>query len=85
MLRNPDNTASKGAIQPDGTYVVSGVARGRVRNAGEMNGFLKPKASLLKNPLECERGAIALEPGYRPLLDPAALAGCTLERVSFDA
>jgi hypothetical protein len=31
VVRNPDNTASKGAIQPDGTYIVSGVARGRVQ------------------------------------------------------
>ena len=31
VVRNPDNTASKGAIQPDGTYAVSGVARGRVQ------------------------------------------------------
>ena len=31
VVRNHDNTASKGAIQPDGTYAVSGVARGRVQ------------------------------------------------------
>jgi hypothetical protein len=30
VVRNPDQTATKGAIQPDGTYSVSGVARGRV-------------------------------------------------------
>ena len=30
VVLNPDNTASKGEIQPDGTYTVSGVARGRV-------------------------------------------------------
>ena len=68
-----------------GCWMEACVARGRVRNAGEMNGFLKPNAPLLKNPLNCARGAIVLEPGYRPMLDPAALAGCTLERVSFDA
>ena len=31
VVLNPDNTASKGEIRPDGTYSVSGVARGRVK------------------------------------------------------
>ena len=31
VIRNPDNTATRGPIQPDGTYAVSGVARGRVQ------------------------------------------------------
>ena len=56
-----------------------------IDNAGEMNGFLKPTAPLLANPLKFERGAIVLEPGYRPALDPEALARCTLERQTFDA
>jgi L-Ala-D/L-Glu epimerase len=64
-----------------GCWVEACVARGRIRNAGEMNGFLKPTHSLLRNPLGFERGAIALEAGYRPALDPDALARCTLERI----
>ncbi len=59
------------------------IARARINNAGEMNGFLKPVASLLANPLPFDRGAIVLEPGYRPALDAAALARCTLERLAF--
>lgn len=66
-----------------GCWMEACVARGRIRNAGEMNGYLKPTASLLRNPLKFERGAIVLEPGYRPMLDPEALARCTLERLSF--
>jgi hypothetical protein len=31
VVLNPDNTASKGEIQPDGTYTVSDVARGHVK------------------------------------------------------
>ena len=68
-----------------GCWMEACVARGRIRNAGEMNGFLKPTAPLLANPLKFERGAIVLEPGYRPALDPEALARCTLERQTFDA
>jgi L-alanine-DL-glutamate epimerase-like enolase superfamily enzyme len=68
-----------------GCWMEACVARGRIRNAGEMNGFLKPVAPLLANPLGFEHGAIKLESGYRPALDPAALASCTLERLSFGA
>lgn len=49
------------------------VAAKSIRNAGEMNGFLKPVARLFADPLRCERGAIVLGPGYRPELDGAAL------------
>lgn len=31
VVLNPDGTAAKGAIRPDGTYAVSGVARGVVK------------------------------------------------------
>ena len=68
-----------------GCWMEACVARGRIRNAGEMNGYLKPTAPLLANPLKFERGAIVLEPGYRPRLDVDALARCTLERQTFGA
>lgn len=66
-----------------GCWMEACVARGRIRNAGEMNGFLKPATPLLTNPLKFDHGAIVLEPGYCPVLDPAALARCTLERLSY--
>ena len=68
-----------------GCWMEACLARGRINNAGEMNGFLKPAARLLKNPLKFDRGAIVLEPGYGPQLDDAAVACCTVERRSFDA
>lgn len=68
-----------------GCWMEACVARCRIRNAGEMNGYLKPTAPLLANPLKFERGAIVLEPGYRPRLDVEALARCTLERQTFGA
>jgi o-succinylbenzoate synthase len=68
-----------------GCWMEACVARGRIDNAGEMNGFLKPAAPILAAPLEFERGAIVLEPGYCPALDAAAVARCTLERQSYRA
>ena len=66
-----------------GCWMEACVARGRIHNAGEMNGFLKPSSRLLKNPLEFDAGAIMLEPGWRPELDPDALARCLIARAEF--
>ncbi|HTX03370.1 MAG TPA: enolase C-terminal domain-like protein, partial [Candidatus Acidoferrales bacterium] len=49
------------------------VARGRVTNALESNGFLKPRRSILQTPLRFENGSIVLEPGWTPVLDLAAI------------
>ncbi len=67
-----------------GCWMEACIARGRINNAGEMNGFLKPAARLLKNPLEFRNGAIVLAPGYRPQLDGAAVARCTVAKQEFD-
>ncbi|MBW2610000.1 MAG: mandelate racemase [Deltaproteobacteria bacterium] len=40
-----------------------------IETAGEGNGFLKIKESLLKSPLRFEDGAIVLEPGAKPQID----------------
>ena len=66
-----------------GCWMEACVARGRITNAGEMNGFLKPAARLLRNPLKFNNGAVVLEPGYRPELDHDALARCTVARETF--
>ena len=62
-----------------GCWMEALVARTRIRNAGEMNGYLKPAVPLLVNPPRFEDGAMVLEPGYRPEFDPVALANCTRE------
>lgn len=49
-----------------------------VDNAGEMNGFLKPRFSLLREPLEVTDGALRL-PTRLPVLDPDALAAATVD------
>jgi len=45
------------------------VARLTLDNAGEMNGFLKTRARIFKNPLPFVAGAIELLGGYSPVLD----------------
>jgi L-Ala-D/L-Glu epimerase len=50
------------------------VARGVIRNAGEFNGFLKPKIRLFAEPLQFAAGALVLPAGYAPVVDRTVLA-----------
>ena len=50
------------------------VARGVIRNAGEFNGFLKPKARLFADPLRFDFGAMVLPADYAPTVDRKVLA-----------
>jgi L-alanine-DL-glutamate epimerase-like enolase superfamily enzyme len=66
-----------------GCWMEGCVARVTIDNAGEFNGFLKPKARLFANPLRFERGALVLEKGYVPPIDRAALDRHTIDRAVF--
>jgi L-alanine-DL-glutamate epimerase-like enolase superfamily enzyme len=66
-----------------GCWVEACVARGTIDNAGEFNGFLKPKTSLLKNPLEFRDGALLLKAGYVPEMDYTLLKRHTLASKRF--
>lgn len=57
------------------------VAARRVRNAGEMNGFLKPRERLFERPLAVRDGAIELDDGL-PRIDGARLDRLALARRS---
>ena len=59
------------------------VARSTIRNAGEFNGFLKPKDRLLDPPLTFADGALKMPAGYWPKLDRAALEDFTTARLDF--
>jgi L-Ala-D/L-Glu epimerase / N-acetyl-D-glutamate racemase len=59
------------------------VARHTIRNAGEFNGFLKPRERLLAPPLDFSDGAIHLPAGYRPALDRAAVEQFTTAKLGF--
>ncbi len=66
-----------------GCWMEACVAHGRITNAGEMNGFLKPGARLLQSPLKFEGGAVVLEAGFTPVLDHGNVAACTLATRQF--
>jgi L-alanine-DL-glutamate epimerase-like enolase superfamily enzyme len=64
-------------------WVEACVSRGFLKRAGDMNGFLKPRVRLLKNPLPFENGGMVLEAGYWPELDHAALQACQVRARRF--
>ena len=57
-----------------GCWMEACVARTLITNAGEMNGFLKPVTRLLADPLRFADGALVLDAGYAPRLDPHAVS-----------
>src|SRR3546814_4211040 len=59
------------------------VARTTIRNAGEFNGFLKPRERLLTPPMPFRDGSLHLPSGYRPVPDPAATDRFTIEKREF--
>jgi L-alanine-DL-glutamate epimerase-like enolase superfamily enzyme len=68
-----------------GCWMEACVARKYIRNAGEMNGFLKPSSGLLRQPLVAEAGSIRLEPGFTPNLDEERATRFTLGTERFSA
>ncbi len=66
-----------------GCWMEACVARTTIRNAGEFNGFLKPKVRLFAEPLRFEAGALALPAGFAPQIDAAALAAHETARERF--
>lgn len=63
-----------GVASDVGCWMEACVARGRVDNAGEMNGFLKPRQTLFEKPIAVEKGAMVLAPGPMPQPDAKVLA-----------
>ena len=66
-----------------GCWMEALVANNHIKNAGEMNGFLKPTKSLLENPLKFSNGAIQLEKNYTPALDRDYLKSAEISRYNF--
>jgi L-Ala-D/L-Glu epimerase len=64
-------------------WVEACAGRGFLRRAGDMNGFLKPRARLFKNPLTFERGALVLKAGYWPEMDLRVLKAHELRSERF--
>jgi len=66
-----------------GCWMESCVARTTIRNAGEFNGFLKPKVRLFTEPLQFTAGELVLPVGFWPQIDPDALAAHETARERF--
>jgi tripartite-type tricarboxylate transporter receptor subunit TctC/L-alanine-DL-glutamate epimerase-like enolase superfamily enzyme len=64
-----------------GCWAEAAVASTRIRNAGEMNGFLRPATTLLCEPLRIEGGCIVLPPGPMPAPDPDRLSAHRIAHV----
>jgi len=86
--------AKKRGLEPvlgDGTsldincWMEACVARSTIDNAGEYNGFLKAKRSLLENPMGFEKGEMILPAGYVPVIDRKALAAYTVKSERYAA
>ena len=56
-----------------GCWMEACIAARHIDNAGEMNGFLKPRERLLADPIVFRNGAIELAGRWRPRLDVAGL------------
>lgn len=64
-----------------GCWMEACVAARHIDNAGEMNGFLKPRERLLADPLPFRDGAIEIPARWRPRVDTAALDRLALARI----
>lgn len=63
-----------------GCWMEACVAARHIDNAGEMNGFLKPRERLLADPLEFAQGAIEIPARWRPRLDVARIERLAIAR-----
>ena len=61
------------------------VARSTIRNAGEFNGFLKPRVRLFAEPLQFADGALVMPAGYAPTMDAEVLAAHEIASERFTA
>ena len=66
-----------------GCWMEAIAARTHIKNAGEMNGFLKPTSSILSNPLQFADGSILLNAAYQPRIDLDLLAQFTTAQAQF--
>jgi L-alanine-DL-glutamate epimerase-like enolase superfamily enzyme len=68
-----------------GCWMEACVARHTIRNAGELNGFLKPMARLFATPLRFAEGALHLPAGFLPEIDRTAIEAHRLAEERFAA
>lgn len=59
------------------------VAQTTIRNAGEFNGFLKPKLRLFHNPITFDQGSLVLPKQYQPNLNTQLIEELTTAKQEF--
>ena len=72
-----------GVASDAGCWMEACAARGLIDNAGEMNGFLKPKEGLFAEPIVVESGAMVLETARPKLGPPDTLSELAVETAYF--
>jgi L-alanine-DL-glutamate epimerase-like enolase superfamily enzyme len=66
-----------------GCWMEACAARSTIHNAGEFNGFLKPKARLFADPLTCRSGELILRKSFVPIIDRDVLKAHEIARERF--
>jgi L-alanine-DL-glutamate epimerase-like enolase superfamily enzyme len=66
-----------------GCWMEACVASVTIRNAGEFNGFLKPKTRLFVEPLQVAEGILVIPQGFVPRIDSDLLAAHEIVQVRF--
>jgi len=66
-----------------GCWMEARVAAREIDNAGEMNGYLKPRQRLFEVPMRLERGALVFDASGAVTPDRDAIAGVTEERKEY--
>jgi L-alanine-DL-glutamate epimerase-like enolase superfamily enzyme len=66
-----------------GCWMEACVASVTIRNAGEFNGFLKPKTRLFAEPLQLTAGELVIPPGFVPTIDHSSLVAHEIAQERF--
>jgi L-alanine-DL-glutamate epimerase-like enolase superfamily enzyme len=64
-----------------GCWMEAAAGFGRIDTAGEMNGFLKLRRPLLRNPLTVQRGYLEIPADWWPSLDHEAILACRVDAI----
>ncbi|MEO7743202.1 MAG: enolase C-terminal domain-like protein [Usitatibacter sp.] len=82
LIRNRGQTPvlGNGVATDLGCWMEACIAARHIDNAGEMNGFLKPRERLLADPLVFRDGCIELPAGWRPRIDVSTLERLAIAR-----
>jgi len=72
-MRGMEPVLGDGLGSEIGCWMEACVARSTISNAGEFNGFLKPKTRLFAEPLAFAAGDLVLPAGFVPVIDRAVL------------